>query len=124
MKNVKYVKNTKFIVRKLKSESDTEDAETILSMMYGWTLKKNKPPRMRCYVLKDAICFEKKFEDCQQWMKHKQKYVETRAIYNADKEAIRKDPEKLYLSLDMQKVILLPCLLGFKVNLCAKHLVV
>lgn len=34
MKNVKYVKNTKFIVRKLKSESDTEDAETILSMMY------------------------------------------------------------------------------------------
>ena len=79
---------------------------------------------MRCSVEKDKICTDKKSEDCQQWMKHKQNYVETRTVYNADKRAISKGPEKLCLSSDMQKVILLPRLLGFKLNLFTKLLVV
>ena len=51
-------------------------------------------------------------ETCNEFALHKDKYEAARAMYRADKEISSEDTR--YLSVDLQKVILLPRLPGYK----------
>ena len=60
-----------------------------------------------------------------QWLEHKHKYSLTRIAYQLDKDAAKDSTNNtLYLSSDMQKVILFPPLPGYKLCLFTKRLVV
>lgn len=58
-------------------------------------------------------------------VEHKQKYDSTRNAYKTDKGLVKGNENyTLYLSSDMQKVILIPRLPGYKVCLFTRRLVV
>ena len=62
---------------------------------------------------------------CKQWLQHQTKFMEARKVYLEDKlkqQAIDGTGE-IYLSADMQKVILLTRIPGFKINLFTKRMV-
>ena len=60
---------------------------------------------------------------CKLFSEHKIKYHEAREAYDFDKSLVNCDPELVLLSVDMQKVILLPRLPGFKTCMFTKRLV-
>ena len=87
-------------------------------------VKKNEMRKMKKYLEKAKMCARDNCNHCSRWKKHRTAYMETRAAYAADKNAVGKNEDELYLSSDMQKVILLPRLPGFKLNRFTKRLVV
>jgi len=106
----------------MQSESRDESANNESSN--AERVKKNKIREMKKYVEKEKLCSKENCDQCVQYKIHRQAYLETRAAYTADKDAVGENDDELYLSSDMQKVILLPRLPGFKLNLFTKRLVV
>ena len=75
-----------------------------------------------------SICGDETCEKCQHYLHHNSKFLEARETYQADKlkqKEVAQDENAtdIYLSVDMQKVILLPRIPGFKANLFTKRLV-
>ncbi len=71
-----------------------------------------------------ALCGDAECVECETWLSHKRKYRITRAAYKHDKESVDANGDTVYLSSDMQKVILLPRLPGYKLCMFTKRLVV
>ena len=69
-------------------------------------------------------CDDETCNDCAKWKEHITRYSETRMAYKEDKENVASQRDTLYLSSDMQKVILIPRLPGYKVSLFTKRIVV
>ena len=67
---------------------------------------------------------ERECEKCTSWKDHYAKYRETRLAYKEDKNLVGNYGNTLFLSADMQKVILLPRLPGYKICLFTKRIVV
>ena len=72
---------------------------------------------------RNEMC-EELCDKCISWEKHQERYREARKEYEADKELVGSDENTMYLSADMQKVILLPRMPGYKVCLFTKRIVV
>eukprot|EP00111_Clytia_hemisphaerica_P021639 TCONS_00063646-protein len=73
---------------------------------------------------KDMSCGKGNCLACAVWLDHQTKYRQARKAYKDDGAAAKIFKDTLFLSSDMQKVILLPRLPGFKLNLFTKRLVV
>ena len=86
--------------------------------------KKGKKVEKQKHIDTEKICKKGDCLSCASWSAHHKNYVETREAYNLDKSRVGVDDKVIYLSSDMQKVILLPRLPGFKLNLFTKRLVV
>ena len=88
--------------------------------------KKNQPiKRAKQTPGEYDTCNDPECQICSQWLEHKHKYSLTRIAYQLDKDAAKDSTNNtLYLSSDMQKVILLPRLPGYKLRLFTKRLVV
>ena len=88
--------------------------------------KKNQPIKRAKQTLGEYdTCNDPECQICSQWLEHKHKYSLTRIAYQLDKDAAKDlTNNTLYLSSDMQKVILLPRLPGYKLCLFTKRLVV
>ena len=86
--------------------------------------KKNQPiKRAKQTPGEYGTCNDPECQICSQWLEHKHKYSLTRIAYQLDKDAAKDSTNNtLYLSSDMQKIILLPRLPGYK--LFTKRLVV
>ena len=78
------------------------------------------------FIDKPRNCGETACEQCAKWDVHHEEYTITRQAYKADKEeaARSRDGNKVILSVDMQKVILLPRMTQFKTNVFTRRLVV
>ena len=63
-------------------------------------------------------------EKCSLWKDHYKKYYETRSAYKNDKDLVGIESDRLFLSADMRKVILLPRLPGYKVCVFTKGLII
>ena len=86
--------------------------------------KKDRVFSAKAAIDKDVSCGKNDCLACAVWFDHQNKYRQAREAYKNDASAIPSNPDTLYLSADMQKVILLPRLPGFKLNLFTKRLVV
>ena len=91
---------------------ESDDVERVKKN--GKIKKQNKIERRIC----DKVICDK----CSLWLSHKERYDGTRSAF--DKDCAKSEDDTLYLSGDMQKVILIPRLPGYKVCLFTKRVVV
>ena len=113
-------------IEKVTGEKEKEDGE--FNEKLKKNLKKKKKDIQERNAWKDKFCSDDDCERCVAYQDHRNKKIVTRQAYESDKQAVKKSKgskmkNTLYASCDMQKVILLPRLPGYKVCLFTKRLV-
>lgn len=80
---------------------------------------KNKASNNHDWKCSDLDCFT-----CLNYNVHVNNYNEARIDYNNDKELQKKNQDTIYMSTDLQKVVLLPRLPGYKKCLFTRRLII
>ena len=102
-------------------ENEDEDSERLKK-----NFKNKKEAIQKRNTRKDRYCSDDECEKCISFRVHREAYVLTRKTYEtdaADNKKNSKTKQVLYVSCDMQKVILLPRLPGYKLSLFTKRVV-